>query len=35
MKKSFNPPMDSPEVVKTTMMINLLTACIREYTSTN
>lgn len=35
MKKSFDPPMKSPEVVKTTMMLNLLTACIREYTSTS
>ena len=26
--------MDSPEVVKTTMMINLLTALLKEYTST-
>ena len=25
--------MESPEVVKTTMMINLLTACLKEYTS--
>lgn len=25
--------MDSPEVVKTTQMINLLTACLKEYTS--
>jgi dynein heavy chain len=32
MKKNFNPPMDSPEVVKTTMMINLMSACIQEYT---
>ena len=33
MKKNFVAPMDSPEVVKTTMMINLLTACLKEYTS--
>ena len=33
MKKNFVSPMDAPEVVKTTMMINLLTACLREYTS--
>ena len=34
LKKGFNAPMISPEVVKTTMMINLLTACLKEYTST-
>jgi dynein heavy chain len=34
MKKNFLPPMDSPEVVKTSQMINLLTACLKEYTST-
>jgi dynein heavy chain len=34
-RKNFSSPMDSPEVVKTTMMINLLTACIREYTAQN
>jgi len=33
MRKNFAPPMESPEVVKTTMMINLLTACIKEYTA--
>ena len=33
MRKNFLSPMESPEVVKTTMMINLLTACIREYTA--
>ena len=27
--------MESPEVVKTTMMINLLNACIKEYTAPN
>jgi dynein heavy chain len=35
MRKNFTVPMESPEVVKTTMMINLLTACIREYTAPN
>ena len=34
MKKNFVPPMDSPEVVKTTQLINLLSACLKEYTST-
>ena len=34
MKKNFVAPMDSPEVVKTTMMINLLTALLKEYTAT-
>ena len=34
LKKNFTAPMPSPEVVKTTQMINLLTACIKEYTST-
>jgi dynein heavy chain len=33
LKKGYNSPMQSPEVVKTTMMINLLTACLKEYTS--
>jgi len=33
MKKNFEAPMESPEVVKTTMMINLLTSCIKEYLS--
>ena len=35
MRKNFSSPMESPEVVKTTMMINLLTACIREFTAAN
>jgi len=35
MKKQFSAPMVSPEVVKVTMMINLLTACIKEYTATS
>lgn len=33
MKKNFHSPMNSPEVVKTTMMINLLTACLKSFTS--
>ena len=32
-KKHFVSPMESPEVVKATMMINLLTACLKEYTA--
>lgn len=33
LKKILVAPMDCPEVVKTTMMINLLTACLKEYTA--